>query len=74
MMRGKKNCILLHNKIILVIFSKIQFTYIVTGFISIRKCACSQTPIVINADEKEQEMKAAVHPAAKKAQKEANEK
>lgn len=35
-------------------------------FISIRKCAYSQTSIVINADVKEQEAKAAMHSAEKK--------
>lgn len=55
------------NNKIFVIFSKMQFTYIVvTRFISIRKCAYSQTPIVINADGKEHEAKAAIHPAGKK--------
>lgn len=53
-----------------VIFSKMQLSYIaVMGFISIRKCACSQTPIVINADVKEQEAKAAIHPVEKKRKK-----
>lgn len=41
--RGNKNYILLNNKIILAIFSKIQFTYIVAGFISIRKCLFTDT-------------------------------
>ena len=54
---------LISFKIIFIVFSKMQFTYIaIVEFISIRKCACSQTPIVINADGNEQEAKQAIHP------------
>lgn len=53
-----------------MIFSKIQFAYIVVmGFVSIKKYACSRTPIVIKADGKEQEVKTAIHSAGKKVQK-----
>jgi len=39
------------------------------GFISIRKCACSQISIVINADGKEQESKMTIHSVENKRKK-----
>lgn len=57
-----------------MIFSKMQFTYTVAvKFISIRKCACSPTPIVISADGKEHKGEDGYTSCRKKAQKEADE-
>lgn len=66
-MKGKQNYLELTYKIIFVIFSKMQFTYIVIiRFINIRKCVCSQISIVINVHGKEHEAKMVIHSAGKR--------
>lgn len=66
-MKDKQNCLELTYKIIFVIFSKMQFTCIViTRFISIKECVCSQISIVINVHGKEYEAKVVIHSAGKR--------